>query len=373
MTAIASVAPHAESTTDEWVTAPQLSEMDFSGSFWCLSNDAGRQLSPFLVLAPGGLVGGFKSASASLWMLVKGYLCIVGDGGLPSAVFTAARVKDGKIVSLAGRGNIDGHSGLFTLTVTQHPQHPTFASPPHIERRANFLVQPEAGPLRPNLVILPAGKGSLHPNWFNDVTAATRNWDLCLGYYGTETPEISTPFEYLAHIPATKKFRLLYDLLHEGSPLWAYEAIWLPDDDLDGTGTDINRMFHVFRMHGLDLAQPSLKGGPGSFPNHPITVQRPNSVIRHERFVEIMCPLFSKRALKICVGSMKDVSSGYGLDHLWPSFLGHPTNRMGIIDAASFAHTRPIGATYDVRSAIEEQRQLFGAYRFNYQAIAGVR
>jgi len=372
-TATAMPASPVETTVDEeWATCPALDEAALSGTFWQLFDGDRRTLANFLVLAPQGLLGGFASSSANMWAVVNGRLCLIGENGLPSVVFAAARIIEGTIVGFAGRGTIDGRSNLYVLATTEHPQHPQFSSPPNEERRALFTTQPEGGPLRPNLVIVPAGAGSLHPRWLEDVTSLTRNWDLCIGYYGVEEPAIASVFEYLAHIPSTKKFRLLYNLLYDGSPLWKYEAIWLPDDDLDGTGTDINRMFHIFRQHGLDLAQPALKAGPNSFPTHPITVAQPGSVLRHEPFVEIMCPIFSKRALKICVGSMKDVMSGYGLDHLWPSFLGNPRSRMGIIDAVSFAHTRPIGATYNVQAAVDEQTELFHAYGFTYRRIAGV-
>ena len=55
-------------------------------------------------------------------------------------------------------------------------------------------------------------------------------------------------------------------------------------------------MFHIFSKYGLDLAQPSLREGEGSYPNHPVTVQQPGSILRYEKFVEIMCPIFSMRA-----------------------------------------------------------------------------
>jgi hypothetical protein len=104
-----------------------------------------------------------------------------------------------------------------------------------------------------------------------------------------------------------------------------------------------------------------------------LTIQRPDSLVRYEGFVEIMCPLFSQRALQICIGSMRDVESGYGLDHLWPSFLGRPTARMAIIDAVAVAHTRPLGATYNVKAAIDEQAALFKAYQYTPLKYAGVR
>ncbi|MBO9098772.1 MULTISPECIES: DUF707 domain-containing protein [unclassified Rhizobium] len=350
---------------------PVTEEM-LTGTFWQFADLERGTLSPFLVLAPGGLVGNFFNASTDYWQVVNGLLCFIDETGLPSIVFNVSRMEGSKVALLAGRGVVDGVVAIYMLTSTPHPEHPMFATQLSHERNAKFLVQPANGPKRPNLVVVPANSKSLHPRWFDGLDAATRSWDLCVGYYGAEDPVVESPFEYLAHLPKRKKFRLISDLFYEGSPLWGYDRVWLPDDDLLCDGDTVNRMFHLSRKHGLELAQPSLKQGPGCFPNHPITIQRPNSILRHEGFIEIMCPIFSKAALKICIGSMRDAESGYGLDHLWPAFLGRPANRMAIIDAVGVAHTRPLGATYNVQAAVDEQAALFNSYRYTPVKMQGV-
>jgi len=356
---------------DNWLPTPAISAEVLEGTFWQLSFLGSSLIAPFVVLAPGGYVGNYNHPTAEMWQVVNGSLYFVGSDGLPTANFNAALNEDGKLVALAGRGTIGGVQGLYMLTVTEHPPHPLYATSKDVPRRAHFLSAPSA--TRPNLVIVPAGKNSLHFEWLRDMKPTNRNWDLCVGWYGKEEPELSVSPEYLAHIPATKKFRILYDVLYEGSPLWNYQNIWFPDDDLLTDGQSINRMFHIFSKYGLDLAQPSLREGEGSYPNHPVTVQRPGSILRYEKFVEIMCPIFSMRALKICFETMRDTESGYGLDYLWPAFLGSPPNRMGIIDAVSVDHTRPIGATYSVQSAVVEQSHIFRTYGFTYAKIAGVK
>jgi len=361
-----------EAVLSSFIDSPALSRQSLEGTFWRLFDINGRLLTPFMVLAPEGLVGNYSSPSLDLWQIVNGQLCLSAVDGSPSVIFKVARMDQGKVITLAGEGTIDGVDGLYLIHTVDHPEHPLFPTPPSQERRAHFLKSLPDGTRRPNLVVVPAGAGSLHPYWLENIADVGRNWDLCIGYYGAETPQIDTPHEYLAHLPRTKKFRLLYDLFHEGSPLWNYEAIWLPDDDLLTSGRNINLMFHLFRKFGLDLAQPSLMQGPGCFPNHPITVQRVGNDLRHTEFVEIMCPVFSTRALRICIGTMRDVESGYGLDHLWPSFLGHPRSRMGILDAVPVAHTRPIGATYDINAALEEQAAVHRIYRHTMRKIAGV-
>lgn len=353
---------------------PALSAAQLKGSFWRLFDLNGRQLSPFTVLAPQGLLGNPGTETVDQWQLVNGQLCLLtAVGGTPAVVFTLARRDDaGRIICFAGQGAIDDIQAFYFLRAAGHPEHPLFATPSTQNRRAVFIKQQTPGARRPNLVIVPAGQSSLHPQWLEGLGDRTRNWDLCVGWYGAETPDADMPCEYLAHTPKTKKFRLLYDLLHDDSPLWDYEAVWLPDDDLLASGSGINTMFHMFRKFGMDLAQPALLAGEGCYPNHEITIQRPDSDVRHVPFVEIMCPLFSRRALKVCVGTMRDTESGYGLDHLWPALLGHPRGRMGIIDATPVVHTRPMAHSYDVWQAMSEQKAVLASYNHTRRQMDGV-
>jgi hypothetical protein len=369
---MATVNEELEAILETFTPCPALSVQDLEGSFWRLFDSDGQLITPFMVLAPDGLIGNVASPSLEVWQIVNGQLCLTGSGGIPAIIFKIARSDAGQIITLAGHGTVDGRDALYMIHRVDHPAHPIHPTPPETDRRAHFLKSLPDGARRPNLVVVPAGQNSLHPYWLEHAQDYGRNWDLCIGYYGEETPDIATPHEYLAHIPRTKKFRLLYNLFYKDSPLWNYDAIWLPDDDLLTTLRNINQMFHLFRKFGLDLAQPSLMQGPGCFPNHPITVQQIGNDLRHTGFVEIMCPIFSPRALKICVGSMRDAESGYGLDHLWPAFLGHPVSRIGIIDAIPVAHTRPLGATYDVQSAIAEQTATHKAYQHDMRKIPGV-
>ena len=353
--------------------APPLTAEMLSGTFWSFGGLKQGIFSRFMVLAPGGLIGNYFDQTTDLWQIIDERLCLVDSEGLPTVVFNLAGVEGSKIVILAGRGIVGGVDSTYVLLATDHPAHPLFSTPAGVERKASFLAEPPRGAQRPNLVVVPANSKSLHPRWFEGIDDSMRNWDLCIGYYGAEEPQVSnSPYEYLAHLPKRKKFKIIYDLFHEGSPLWNYERIWLPDDDLLCNGEAINRMFHLSHKYDLDLAQPSLKQGPGCYPNHPLTIQKPDSIVRYEGFIEIMCPVFSRRALQICIESMRDVESGYGLDHLWPSFIGRPAARMAIIDATAVAHTRPLGATYNVNAALEEQAALFRAYQYTPLKYAGV-
>ncbi|WFS02717.1 hypothetical protein [Rhizobium tumorigenes] len=361
-----------EVVADEWQEAPPLSNEILTGTFWTFSSLDHGTIGKFLVLAPDGRIGNFFTPSVDFWQVVNGHLCLIDKTGLPSVVFNVAKIDDGAISAIAGRGVVDGAAAVYMLTRTDHPAHPIAATPANVKRRATFLKQRPAASRRPNLVVVRANSKSLHPRWLEGLTEATRSWDLCVSSYDAEAPDLSLPCDYLTHQPNQKKFKPIYDLFYEDSPLWSYERIWLADDDLLISGADINVMFHLSNKHSLDLSQPSLRVQQGCFINHPITAQQPNSVLRHEPFIEIMCPIFSQRALKICIGSIKDAISGYGLDHLWPSFLGRAINRMAIIDAVGVVHTRPVGATYNIQAAIAEQTETLETYGLPLPKINGV-
>jgi hypothetical protein len=361
-----------EAMLASFVEAPPLTREALEGTFWRLFDIQGRLVTSFMVLAPEGLIGNSHSPSLDVWQLANGELSLSAVDGTPSATFKFARIEQGQLTTLGGTGTINGVEGVYLIHRVDHPRGAFMPATRAPLRAPRWLKATREGHRRPNLVVLPAGPSSLHPFWLEQAEEAGRNWDLALGWYGPNPPRIETPHEYLAHIPLTKKWRLLSELFLPDSPLWDYEAVWLPDDDLLTSCRSVNLMFHLFRKFGLDLAQPAMMQGPGCHPNHPLTVQQVGNDFRPTEFVEIMCPVFSRRALKICIGSMHHVVSGYGLDHLWPALLGTPRSRIGVIDAVPVAHTRPIGATYDLRGAIYEQKSLHRAYEHRMKQIDGV-
>ena len=129
-----------------------------------------------------------------------------------------------------------------------------------------------------------------------------------------------------------------------GSRLDDYGYIWLPDDDLAAKTADINRMFSIARTYGLALAQPAIARGEVS---HQIVRQQAGLLLRYTRFVEVMCPLFSRSALQRVRSTLVANKSAWGLDWAWSQLL--PADELAIIDAVGVHHTRPLqsGAGYD--------------------------
>jgi len=66
--------------------------------------------------------------------------------------------------------------------------------------------------------------------------------------------------------------------------------------------------------------------------------------VRHVGFVEEQMPIFSKECLRRLKHTMRLTKSGWGLGIAWTSTLGHPEDKMGVIDAAPIGHHRPLKA-----------------------------
>ena len=361
-----------QASRDNWIEAPTLTAEELVGSCWTFGDAAGNMFSRFLTLAPDGMVGNFFDGGADFWQVVNGRLCFIGKNGLPSVIFHVARAEGSSLVALAGKTFVNGAEAVCVLNATSHPAHPIAPSPANIERRANFLKAPQADKRRANLVVVSADSASRHDRWLDGAETAGRSWDICVAWRGAERPEAAAPIDYIAHLPNRSKFQAIFDLFYPGSPLWAYDRIWLPNDQVVVSAPELNQLFHLAAKYGLDMCQPSLRAGSGSHINHPVTVQQDNSEVRFVPFVEIVCPMFTKRALKICIGSFKDAVSGYGLDHLWQSFLGRPPLKTGIFDAVSVVNLDRSAEFFDATDAVAEEEALFKAYGFARPKVNGV-
>jgi hypothetical protein len=360
---------HAVASSD-WRAAPPLSETALSGTFWSFGLIGHQPYAEFMVLAPDGRIGNYQNENEDGWLVLRGQLALMSRRGVPTTIFDRARSEHGEITALMGRVRIPGARLIHVLRRIAHPAHPLHATPAEADRSVRFLQRPSR-PARPNLVVLRAGETSLHRSWAKNIADEDRSWDFCVSAYSPDAPSVLDEAEYVTHQPHQRKFQAIHDLFFEGSPLWGYERVWFPDDDLMMRWSDINLLFHLARSYDLDLSQPSLLPVEGGFITHDITRQRTDSVLHYVDFVEIMCPLFSARALRICLGTFRDAVSGFGLDHLWPALLGRGRTRIAVIDATGVVHTRPPGQAYDLKSAIIEGSALIHIYHCDFAPNSG--
>lgn len=191
------------------------------------------------------------------------------------------------------------------------------------------------------LIVSRAGDTSLHKEWL--VPNIERNFDLFLDYYGDQPNMFKEDATYYTASKSIKYNSLFALIENYKSIIFDYKAVWFPDDDLSTNCVNINKMFDLFSSYDLLLAQPALT--KDSYFSHPITLRRETTKLRYTNFVEVMAPIFSIEALKMCYLTFPKSVSGWGLDFTWPKILDNPTDKIAILDETPIKHTRPIGVS----------------------------
>lgn len=188
-----------------------------------------------------------------------------------------------------------------------------------------------------NLVVVRAGRNSLHPKWLEN--AEGRIWDLIVSYYD------DTEHEHPADVRVVRqkggKWDGLHVLLAGSDILDRYDYIWLPDDDILTSCQTINEMFRMMARYDLAVAQPSLRRD--SYFTHFIFNRCPGFLLRFTNFVEIMVPCLRADVLRTICADMKETRSGFGLDYVWCRLEGHTHRKCAILDGIEVCHTRPVG------------------------------
>jgi hypothetical protein len=191
------------------------------------------------------------------------------------------------------------------------------------------------------LIISTVGDKSLHHEWIKD----NPNFDLVLIYYGNN-PNIAQEYiNQTPHVYSAKgeKYHLIKSFIQDDIEFISkYDYIWLPDDDVDISSENINRLFNMAKEYNLSISQPSMEG----YISHEITKPIPNSLLRYTNFVEVLAPLFNKETLLKVYNTFDLNYSSWGYDYLWPYLLNYPQNSIAIIDDIIMTHTRPVGQNY---------------------------
>ncbi len=184
---------------------------------------------------------------------------------------------------------------------------------------------------RRNLIISPIGDTSVHRAWLSDPDL--RSCVLFLIYYGDQPDFGRQDAEWYLRRKGFKWELMDYVVREHAGLLDRYANIWCPDNDILADTASINRMFELFEQYRLQLAQPGIAKGDISYQ----TLRRqPNVILRYTPFVEIMCPLFTREALKRVAPTFLENRSGWGLDWIWPRYF-HPSE-IAIIDQVGVEH-----------------------------------
>ena len=219
---------------------------------------------------------------------------------------------------------------------------------------------------RKNLVVVRAGKNSLHPMWLEG--PEERNWDLIVSVYDAEA-QFAPVNGVETVIKHGGKWDGLYALFADGDLLSRYEYIWLPDDDIAARKEDINLIFESMRRYNLEVAQPAL--ARDSYFSHFLVMQCPGFALRYSNFVEIMVPCVTVALLRKVLEDFRESMSGFGMDAIWCRLSDEPRYKAAILDAVVVRHTRPVGKV--LRGQMAERGQSPEADREGLRARYGVR
>ena len=205
---------------------------------------------------------------------------------------------------------------------------------------------------KPNLVVVRAGGGSLHPGWL-DRPHETRSWDLIVSYFNEDAYRAHTPEPGVqAILIKGGKWDGLFKTLTQFPEHRTYAHIWLPDDDIATKSSSINEMFSQAAAHDLAICQPALT--PDSYFSHFLFLSCPGFALRYTNSIEIMIPCLSAGLLAQALPLFEETMSGFGLDYIWCRLPAAGQYKAGILDEIAMHHTRPIGT--QLRGKIIDQK-----------------
>ena len=219
---------------------------------------------------------------------------------------------------------------------------------------------------RKNLVVVRAGRNSLHPMWLEG--PAERNWDLIVSVYDPEAHFAQHDDEQMV-MQRGGKWDGLHALFAGSDLLDRYEYIWLPDDDIAARKEDVNAIFAAMRRYGLEVAQPAL--ARDSYFSHFLVMQCPGFALRYSNFVEIMVPCVTSGLLRQVLEDFRESMSGFGMDAIWCRLSDEPRYKAAILDAVAVRHTRPVGKV--LRGTMAARGRSPEADRDDLRARYGVR
>lgn len=189
--------------------------------------------------------------------------------------------------------------------------------------------------VRKHLVLAAVGDESVHGAWLTD---GARSFDVALAYVGDKPGRYAGDVEFYVDRKGIK-FSLLHDFARRelAHVVFDYDYIWMPDDDVKADSWQIEHLFAMAARHQLAICQPAIGGGEASFET---LRAHPGYLLRYSRFVEIMCPLFSRDAFVRVLPTFTHNVSAWGLDWLWASMFGR--EQLAVIDAVAVDHVRPL-------------------------------
>lgn len=229
--------------------------------------------------------------------------------------------------------------------------------------------------LQKNIVIAPCGNRSFvfKESWLKEINL--KEFDLCLLFYDEiiNEPERYNAADFLFHLKDFK-YHMIYKLFLDIKKEWLdeYDYFYFLDDDIEIDTRSINRLFALSKAFESQISCAALSAD--SFCSWPIFKQKSGHFCRYVGQVEVMAPLFSAPALKICLPSFTATKSSWGLDSVWAKLLDYPEHSLIVFDTVIMKHLYPVGKgdLYRKLGVNPEEEwmniiNLYGARRHNLQ------
>lgn len=228
------------------------------------------------------------------------------------------------------------------------------------------LAKQPAKPRHPNLVFSSVGDQSNCHRWLR----GRRNFDLWVTYYGARPGSFLDIADYYEEHRGSK-----YQNLHHAYRQWSelldrYATIFVLDDDIIISGTQISRLFEIRARLDLWALQPAFS--PLGKISWPITQVDRTKELRFTNFIEMSCPLFRKDKLDAFMAVYDPELIGWGCDWWFLEAMGSDLRgRVAVVDAVPCVNprdsTKAAGREIDRFASTSERREVWARIREKYQ------
>lgn len=131
-----------------------------------------------------------------------------------------------------------------------------------------------------------------------------------------------------------------------------FDWLVIADDDISFGKHTLDRLIALSEAADLKISQPAHKRS--SVASYQVTLRKPRSFARETHFVEIgPMTAFHKSVFDFVIPFPRSRWC-YGIDILWSEIARKNGFKIGIVDAATIRHLRPVANSYNIDRAIAE-------------------
>lgn len=183
------------------------------------------------------------------------------------------------------------------------------------------------------LVIVRAGRASLHPEWRYDRDRV----DLLVSAYSADAPRAQASDWELG---GYNKFSHVADLIETGRvDTRQYRWLFLVDDDIE-IRWPLERLADELAACNADIAQPGLAWG--SFHSFSSLLRNPLCRERRISLVEVMCPAFRSEHIDWLLPAFRASRSTWGIDLIYSKQAQQRGLRLMVLDRLAVRHCKEI-------------------------------